>query len=132
MTTGDRIKEALPATRAELVQKLCMSKRVIQKWVALLRKEKEIHIGRYRRTTGDFAAVLHLGKGRDAKRPKCLTRAQISARYRKSLKKAGLYEDVLVGQRKRYARKYSKTKHTFATDPLMALLYKRKEEQCKN
>lgn len=124
MTTGDRILELLPATRAQLRAELRVAKATLHKWLTRLRAEGKIHVGKYNRTLGDFAPVYMPGPGKDVKRPKAIPHKEIARRYRTSLMELGIYEDVLADQRKRNSRKTGRKK-SYADDPLLSLLFKK-------
>lgn len=130
MTTGERILALLPATSSRLLAQLGIgSTSTLHKWITRLRKAEEIHIGRWERTLGNFAAVYVRGPGKDAQRPRRFTQAQLQARYRAGLRRIGLYEDYLADARRRGAR-YRKAKgqkgYTLqAFDPLLTLFYRK-------
>lgn len=129
MTTGERILALLPATSRTLLEKVGItSTSTLHKWLSRLRSAGEIRIGRWVRTVGDFAAVYVRGSGEDARRPPRWTRAQLQARYIKSLKASGVYEDYLADMRKygaKYRRRKGQGRLLVPADPLMILLYKK-------
>ena len=130
MTTGERILELLPATSRTLLAQLDISSTsTFHKWMCRLRAAEEIHIGRWERTRGNFAAVYVRGPGKDARRPRRLTQSELQARYRASLKRAGLYEDYLADIR-RYGARYRRAKgqkgyKAQAFDPLHTMFYRK-------
>jgi len=128
VTTGERILELVPATSRELLAQLDIrSTSTLHKWITRLRKAGELRVGQWNRNGRDYVAVYVRGPGRDARRPKPWTQAQLAARYRQGLKDAGLYEDYLADMRKSGA-KYRRRKgqgHRLKADPLMKLLYRK-------
>ena len=128
-TAGARLVNLLPATKRELMDKLGIeSTSTMFKWLSKLRENEKIHIGRWERTLGDFAAVYVRGPGRDAQRPKRWTAAQLQRRYRKALKASGRYEDYLAkcrkwGSRSRH-RKGQKPYRPESFDPLLKMFYR--------
>ena len=72
-----RIPAALteqPMTRDELQCLLGIAKPTIRRYIEHLRaKPRQIHIARWRRTTGQLAAVYAAGERRDARQPRVLT-----------------------------------------------------------
>jgi hypothetical protein len=127
MTTGERILKLVPATSAELLAQLDItSTATLHKWITRLRKDGKIHTGRWRRGENNFVAVHVLGKGKDAKRPKPWTPAQLQARYRKSLKESGRYVDFLIAARKRGYRYRQRRgqKLKIKPDPLLQMFYR--------
>lgn len=77
MTTGERILALLPAKSRQLLKAMPMSTSVLHKWLTRLRAAGQVHIGRWRRSVGDFVAVWadDLGARRQVA-------AQIAARAR--------------------------------------------------
>lgn len=122
MTTGERLLALLPATRADLLGALAVGKATLHRWLTRLKTAKRIRIVAWRRTVGDIAAVFGLGPGKNARRPSRIPHAQVQAKYRNSLKAAGVYEDELATQRKRNARRTPPVV-PFASDPLLGALF---------
>lgn len=122
MTTGDALLALLPATRAELLEQLAIGRATLHRWITRLKHAKRIRIVAWRRTLGDMAAVFGPGPGKNARRPNPLTPAQVQAKYRDSLKAAGLWEDELAAQRKRNARRKPPVV-PFSSDPLLGALF---------
>lgn len=73
---------ALPGTRAQLAKKAGVSTSTVGKWLAILRTEEAVHVGRwYRSKHGAKRPVFVLGPGQDAKEPATLTNAENARRY---------------------------------------------------
>ena len=129
MTTGERILALLPATARALREQLGIkSTSTLHKWLTRLRKAEQIQIGRWLRCTRDFIAVYALGQGKDAKRPKPWTPAELQARHRRTLKQnAERYLEYLIAARKRgYRYRQGRgQKLKIKPDPLMILLYRK-------
>lgn len=122
MTTGERLLALLPATRADLLGALAVGKSTLHKWITRLKTTKRIRIVGWRRTLGEIAAVFGHGPGKNARRPSRIPHAQVQAKYRNSLKAAGVYEDELATQRKRNARRTPPVV-SFANDSLLSALF---------
>lgn len=79
-----KVIDAMPGTRAELTKKAGVGSATVGKWLAILRAEKVVRVGSWRRSRkGAKRPVFVLGSAPDAKEPKTYTWREIDARFKK-------------------------------------------------
>lgn len=112
------VLEALPGTPAQIMERTGLSAGTVSRWVTDLRNAGQAHIGKWTRTRGVFLSTIHAGPGRDAKKPKPLTSAQLTRNSRQRMRKSGEWTDRMAKDRARYWRKKAPKR-----DPLTAALF---------
>lgn len=85
-----RVKDALPGTYAEIMEKAHVSYGTAKRWLKELRAAGECHVGKWKRslnTSGHYQPIWVAGVGQDARCTlKPLTLTEQSRRYRKKHK----------------------------------------------
>lgn len=120
MTSGERILALLPCPSRVLRKKVGIARVTLHKWLTRLRKAGQIHIGKWRRSVGDFVPIWTAGPGPDVERPVRFTPAQITANYRKRKKKA----EAKAAQERAEAVQLATANARYANDPLLAAFFK--------
>lgn len=80
----DAVLAALPGTLSEIMSKSGVKKQAVARWLRIMRKNKECHVGKWRRSKGQGPLMRFYvrGHGIDAKRPERLSMAVYKKRYR--------------------------------------------------
>lgn len=110
------LRKGEPLTKFDLELRCFLSLRNVNAYLKIMREAGEIHIHSYRRDTphGSPTTVWIWGAGKDAKRPKPLTMAQVARRYRDRNPEAVIRE--IVRKRKlRYADKLTRGVNLYAS-----------------
>lgn len=111
-----------PRTSAEIYKVTGVMPSTVGRWLRILRDEKAIHVGDWRRTVGQHGPIIpiyKLGNCPDVPKPERLSLSEYSKRYREKLAKAGANDRRNKRRRALYAaEKTSKTR-----DPLIAALF---------
>lgn len=122
------VEDALPGTAVRIMKESGLGRTTVWRWVRQMMDAdpREAHIGRWERTIGASAPVYVKGPGKDAKRPKPFTIAQLSARHRALARSDGRWDFRLALNRARWAANGGRSKRpSFTKDPLLALFYRK-------
>lgn len=121
----DLVLDAMPGTTAEIAAKSGLGVTTVRRWVSRLLKANEVHVYAEHRTIHEHSGgpiVASYDRGPDPgklRRLKPFTRAESSARYRKSARADGRWDLRLA----RYRARGAADRASFARDPLLAGLF---------
>jgi len=78
------VLSGLPGTRAQIKRKSGASSSSVGKWLAILRAEGSVHVGKWQRSKhGAKKPIFFAGAGEDKPEPKTLTQSQSDKRFRR-------------------------------------------------
>lgn len=78
------VEASLPGTCAEIAEKAGVDRSTVHAWIGKIREDGLSHIGSWQRTTPQITVAVHVpGPGKDAKRPRNMTKAESCALWRK-------------------------------------------------